>query len=935
MKRWLAVAGTVVILCATCPTFVVAQESETIQADLTSKSEEPSGEFAAYWAQYTHVLPVYPRRRLAPGAALDAVVQTVHDVEAVRLEKGTTVSWEFEAEASGLYRVGICYMAADQSGKELSVGFLVDGEYPFEEATSVTLQRVYEDNGPIEKDNRGNDIAPLQKEAEVFVNVDLDGSANYATDGYYVYLDSGVHRVTLCGEGAPLYVAALYLGEDPVLSYEAYCQKIPETADVNRLYIQEAEDALYKSSSTLSAVHDGSNPGVSPNDPERLLVNVVGGDNWKERGAWISWEVEVPEDGLYTIGFKYKQDTLRGLDVRRRFTIDDTILFEEMSTIRFAYSTKWAYSVLGNENGDCPVYLTKGPHVFRLEVCGGDIGPALSLLDDTLTQLNEMYRRIIMITGVSPDPYNDHYLHRQLPDMLDTFEKMGVQLREAANYLETQAGTSGSEVSSLYETAELLEEFCRRPNTVPERLDRYVANINTLADLLLRLREGPLRLDYIVLTSGTQERPAVNACFWEAVVYRVMAFLASFTDDYAALGNQYGAAQEPLTVWATNSGRDQAMLLKRYVDNRFTKETGIPVNLSLISSSDVLQQAIVGGRQPDVAMLVAKDLPVNLAMREALVDLTQSPYFDEWQERFSEAAWMPYRYGNGLYALPDSQTYNMLFYRKDILDSLGLTPPDTWEELYTVNASLQENNLSIGISSAEDTLYTLLLQNNVPLYDENLSQVLLDSPEAIDIFTRWTEMFTLYGFPLSYNFFNRFRTGEMPVGIADISLYGQLREVAPEIDGLWEMCPIPGTERDGSIHREQVMNANASILLAGTDKLDAAFQFLDWWSSADVQELFADGIESIMGITGRYYSANLEAQARVNWSDEERAALDTAGQYLSNLPQTPASYYLTRNITNAFRKVVYQNGTPREVIGLYTREINEELARKRREFNLS
>ena len=68
------------------------------------------------------------------------------------------------------------------------------------------------------------------------------------------------------------------------------------------------------------------------------------------------------------------------------------------------------------------------------------------------------------------------------------------------------------------------------------------------------------------------------------------------------------------------------------------------------------------------------------------------------------------------------------------------------------------------------------------------------------------------------------------------------------------------------------------------------------------------------------------------------AELEEAGYEQLNeakgIPQSIASYYVTRNIYNAYRKVTVNNSNPREVLYKYNTEINNELERKREEFGL-
>ncbi len=69
-----------------------------------------------------------------------------------------------------------------------------------------------------------------------------------------------------------------------------------------------------------------------------------------------------------------------------------------------------------------------------------------------------------------------------------------------------------------------------------------------------------------------------------------------------------------------------------------------------------------------------------------------------------------------------------------------------------------------------------------------------------DCFKWYTDLFTVHGLEVQADFSNRFRTGEMPVGVTDYTTYCTLEIFAPEIKGLWSFSPLPGTlKEDGTI----------------------------------------------------------------------------------------------------------------------------------------
>lgn len=103
------------------------------------------------------------------------------------------------------------------------------------------------------------------------------------------------------------------------------------------------------------------------------------------------------------------------------------------------------------------------------------------------------------------------------------------------------------------------------------------------------------------------------------------------------------------------------------------------------------------------------DLPINLAKRNALYDLSQYAGFAAISERFETSSFIKFRYDGGVYALPNTQEFNMLFYRKDVFKELGLSVPDTWEDFYNLLPKLQRGNMEVGVPSADQSVFEMLL----------------------------------------------------------------------------------------------------------------------------------------------------------------------------------------------------------------------------------
>src|SRR5690606_11065860 len=143
----------------------------------------------------------------------------------------------------------------------------------------------------------------------------------------------------------------------------------------------------------------------------------------------------------------------------------------------------------------------------------------------------------------------------------------------------------------------------------------------------------PLEIDAILLTSPDEKLKIKGLGLMAKATHEVKTFVNSFFIDYNSIGNVSDAKdQQTITVWI-GSGRDQANTMKAMIDETFTSETGINVNLKLVQMHTLLP-ATLAGQGPDVAMQIDNDIPVNFAMRNSSVDLTQFADFAEVETRF-------------------------------------------------------------------------------------------------------------------------------------------------------------------------------------------------------------------------------------------------------------------------------------------------------------
>ncbi len=384
-------------------------------------------------------------------------------------------------------------------------------------------------------------------------------------------------------------------------------------------------------------------------------------------------------------------------------------------------------------------------------------------------------------------------------------------------------------------------------------------------------------------------------------------------------------------------------IMKEMAEEDFTPKTGIRINVNTLpagqlnsGSVNTLLLAASSGKAPDVATGVDAHLPVEFAIRDASVDLSQFPDYEEVSKRFLPGSLIPFQYNGGNYALPETQDFNVLVYRKDILKELGVSVPQTWDDAYAMLPVLQQNGMQMFYPISSLGFMPFLYQNGGEFYQASGKKSGLDSPEAFQAFTEWTELYTNYKFPVMANFFNRFRTGEMPIGISDYLTYVQLSTAAPELIGRWGVAPSPGHKKaDGTIDRTSGGAVQSVAIFKQSKHQKEAWEFLKWWTSTESQVQFGQELEALLGVEARWNTANMEAFSQLPWPEDDLKALTDQWKYYKEQPYVLGGYFTARNIDNAWNRVVLGGMNIRESLEQGVKDINKELEAKQTEFGFT
>ena len=943
IKKALCVLLSVFILCQTAAVNALSGE-EISQAktysEYKSTVSEPEGQGVT----------------LDMSDASDISGEFEKTAQGIKIDEEGFVDFAFGG-IKGNYKITLVYDVIYGRSRDIEINLLVNDTLPFREAAGITLKRRFRDkDGKISQDINGNDIRPEQVEIPFeergYLRSELYDSAGLVVSPLVFFLHTNDKIKILSSRETIIIHEIIFEPFEDICSYEEYKAQFKNAQDVTKDIPEiEAEIPLWKSDSVLTAASDRISPMTSPYKGSKISLNMIG-SNWNSQGQVMAWKVTAGETGFYELRMRVRQNYSKGFYSARTLRINGEIPFAEAENLTFLYNSGWAsYSY------PYKLYFEKGKdYEISLGYTIGDFAGALGKTQLETERLNRIYSDLLMVMGSTPDTMRDYHLEKVVPQTLAEMAVCAKNLEEITKDILKKTKFSGGDLAPLNKTAIQLREFTENPAEIAKRLRYLKDNIASLNTWIIDAKRRPLDIDFLQLASPDSKKTRADANIFQSMAHAVKLFFASFFEDYNALAGAGLDNDVKLKVWSTQ-GRDQAQVLNDIIRTDYTlsskerTQKNIGVSLEVVAADAILPSTAVGNG-PDILMHAGMQMPVNYAARKAVTDLRSLSSEEEIAEilsRFRKSAVVPFEFEGGLYGLPESQTFPLMFLRTDILARLNIKKiPETWDEIIAVLPILQKKNMtflmdtgtSVGadISMGMSTFTMFLYQRGGRFYKENGAKTDLDSEISVDAFKFWTRFYTSYGLPTNFDIANRFRTGESPIVLSDLTLYNQLTVSAPEIKGLWEIAAVPGTVgEDGTINRSVRSSVSASMIFESSNHKAEAWDFIKWWTDKKTQQSFSKGMESLLGASARYPTANIEALAELPWTVRDFKIIEEQAQWAVGVEEVLGGYYTPRHINNAFRLVAIERpgreGTePREAILQYSKIINDELYEKRKEF---
>ena len=863
-----------------------------------------------------------------------------HADQVLDLTVDDVVELAISVPQDGLYQLAYDYLSYDDSVLPIEFAMEVDGAYPFYECRNVALNVTWQPNAEPSYDRYGDEMVTVPDKVIQWERAFLEDSSYRHSAPLLLQLSAGEHTLRLTVDSGTFCLGAVVLaGVQQVAQYTG-----SEAAKGNAFIEIHGEDYVFTNDSSIHAVME-YDTRILPYEVKDTVLNTLDSDSFDTAGQCVTYSFEVQTAGYYYIGMNYRQSDKSDFPVFADIRIDGQIPNTAFQSYAIDYATKYTRHTLADADGNSlSVYLEPGWHTVSYTISQDPIRYILEEVELIMSGVNDLALEITKVAGTNSDKYRDLQLSRYIPDLEQTLYGYADRLLEleqsALQYVD--GADNVAVMASMIIAAEQLISLAENPDEIPYRIAELSSSTNSvnqyLANTIDALMENGLAIDRVWIYQEDASLPK-HPGFFQRIWMSIVRFFTSFTDQSYSASN---SDSEHLQVWVNRSSQ-YVQVMQKMIDEYFTPETGIEVDISIMPDQYKLVLANSSGNQPDVATGINYTIPYELAVRGALVDMTQFADFRQTASVYEPGFFLTGTIGDSVYSMPETMNFWVLMYRTDVLDKLGLQVPDTMDDVIDMLPELQMRGLNFYYPTAGMTAMRnfhgttpLIVQNGGYLYYGTAQDgTALGSEEAVAGFTQLTDLFTVYDMPVDIaNFYQHFRNGDLPIGIADYGAYNLLTNAAPELDGSWAISVVPGTvQEDGTVNRSTCGCAESTVIFkSDADREAKAWEFIKWWSSTEVQAEFGQTMQIIYGDEYMWMTANVEAFAQLPIDQDDKEVILEFAKNVVDVARVPGTYMLEREISNAFNSIVVDGEDERERIDQAVKTIDREIIRKLEEF---
>lgn len=306
---------------------------------------------------------------------------------------------------------------------------------------------------------------------------------------------------------------------------------------------------------------------------------------------------------------------------------------------------------------------------------------------------------------------------------------------------------------------------------------------------------------------------------------------------------------------------------------------------------DKINTMVAGSAAPDIIYMSQLWFPA-FASKGVLLDLSKNVNNKDFDKGdFHPVLLKAGTYDNKVYWIARDLDYVVLYYNKDMFDKANLKYPDenwTWNDLLQAAQKLTKDTNGDGkidqygfLSVGDYVSFPFIWQNGGKILSSDGKKAEFDNPKTIEAMQWLSDLITKYKVSPDPSTIRDQGTSTMfKNGQVAMATFG--RWLAPSLKSIqnfhWGVALLP----KGKVNRNSFVSGSGYTIFAGTKHPKEAWDFVNWLSSAKIQEEMA--VKIGFGVPSRL---SVEKKLFADSSDPNDKVFAEQTKYMTPIPTLP------------------------------------------------
>ncbi|MCD6462598.1 MAG: sugar ABC transporter substrate-binding protein [Thermotogae bacterium] len=373
-----------------------------------------------------------------------------------------------------------------------------------------------------------------------------------------------------------------------------------------------------------------------------------------------------------------------------------------------------------------------------------------------------------------------------------------------------------------------------------------------------------------------------------------------------------------LRIWAMG---EEAKNLHIMAEKFMKENPDVEVKIQAIPWSaayDKILTGIAGMQLPDLIQMGTTWMAPFGAMGvfEELTPYIKKSFINK--DMFFEGSWQTVTMDGGIYGIPWYVDVRVMYYRKDILESIGYDhAPQTWNELYEVAKKLAKRGEKM---YALSLLYTGVFGNEfMPfawqaggrIFDEN-GNIRVTDPEFVEAIRYYARFFWEKLAPVGgANVLQDFAAGVVPIFFSGPWMVSLIEKQTPQIAGKWSVALMPKNKKRTSF----VGGCNWVIFNTSKHK-ELAWKFIEFMTKPENQLEWYKIVAALPAVKKAWEYPELANNPIIKVFGEQLKDAKSP-------PNIPAWEEIANAISRRVEEAIYRKRTPEKAAEMLKKDIEK------------